>query len=183
MPKKPSKPKKADKAEAEPATEPEPWTCPECDQAHEDDDAKETECIACGHARPAAAAPAEDEEGGRFCSINVGLVTAVEELAGKLTLCTIDVGTSDAVSIVTNATNVAEGSRVVVAAAGAQVTSGGEDITVAKRSVGGRASDGMLCDAPMLGWVGGGAGAAALVPESFAPGDKPPERRPRMDGK
>lgn len=41
----------------------------------------------------------------------------------------------------------------------------------------------MLADAPMLGWTGGGAGAAALVPEAYAPGDRPPEKRPRMDGK
>ena len=85
--------------------------------------------------------------------------------------------------MVTNAANVAEGSRVVVAGVGARVVLDGEETTVAKRSVGGQTSTGMLCDAPMLGWVGGGAGAAALVPESFAPGDKPPERRPRMDGK
>ncbi len=49
--------------------------------------------------------------------------------------------------------------------------------------VGGCVSQGMLCDAPMLGWTGGGAGNAALVPDSFEPGDAPPERRPRMDGK
>jgi len=41
----------------------------------------------------------------------------------------------------------------------------------------------MLADAPMLGWTGGGAGAAALVPAAYAPGDRPPEKRPRMDGK
>lgn len=48
---------------------------------------------------------------------------------------------------------------------------------------GGRASHGMICDSTMLGWVGGGAGAAALLPETFAPGDTPPVSRPRMDGK
>ena len=72
-----------------------------------------------------------------------------------------------------------EGARVVVATVGAVV---GED-KLKQRSVGGVISQGMLCDAPMLGWVGGGAGAAALVPESFSPGDRPPERRPCMDGK
>ena len=57
----------------------------------------------------------------------------------------------------------------------------GESLT--KKTVGGRPSEGVLCDAPMLGWTGGGAGAAALVPEACAPGDRPPEKRPRMDGK
>ena len=64
----------------------------------------------------------------------------------------------------------------------AQVGAAVGDERVAKRSMGGRVSEGMLCDAPMLGWQGGGAGAAALVPPAFAPGDRPPERRPRMDG-
>jgi hypothetical protein len=36
-------------------------------------------------------------------------------------------------------------------------------------TVGGVTSEGMLCDAPMLGWVGGGAGAAALLPDSYNP--------------
>ena len=61
--------------------------------------------------------------------------------------------------------------------ADAIITLGGCD-----KSVGGVVSQGMLCDAPMLGWVGGGAGSAALVPDSFAPGARPPEKRPRMDG-
>jgi tRNA-binding EMAP/Myf-like protein len=59
----------------------------------------------------------------------------------------------------------------------------GEEVEVKEAKVGGCTSQGMLCDAPMLGWTGGGAGNAALVPESFEPGDAPPERRPRMDGK
>lgn len=53
---------------------------------------------------------------------------------------------------------------------------------IKKASVGGVVSEGMLADPPMLGWVGGGAGAAALLPESFNPGDAPPKSRPRMDG-
>ncbi len=60
--------------------------------------------------------------------------------------------------------------------------SGGE-VVVKKASVGGVVSEGMLCDAPMLGWTGGGAGTAALVPDSFALGATPPDKRPRMDGK
>ena len=53
---------------------------------------------------------------------------------------------------------------------------------VKKASVGGVVSEGMCCDGPMLGWVGGGAGTAALLPESFNPGDTPPTSRPRLDG-
>ena len=106
------------------------------------------------------------------------MVKSVEAISDKLKACCIDVGQSE-VTIVTNAGNVAEGSRVVVAMVGAVV----DEMPLQKRNVGGRTSEGMLCDAPMLGWVGGGAGAAALVPESFAPGSRPPERRPRLDGK
>ncbi len=59
----------------------------------------------------------------------------------------------------------------------------GEEVAVKKATVGGAPSEGMLCDAPMLGWVGGGAGNAALVPDTFALGAPPPDKRPRMDGK
>jgi hypothetical protein len=34
----------------------------------------------------------------------------------------------------------------------------------------------------MLGWSGGGSGAA-LLPDSFALGAPPPDARPRTDGK
>ena len=88
-------------------------------------------------------------------------------------------GSSSAeLGIVTNASNVKEGSRVVVATIGTELSDG---TVVQKANVGGCPSEGMLCDAPMLGWTGGGAGAAALVPESFAPGDAPPATRPRLD--
>lgn len=66
----------------------------------------------------------------------------------------------------------------VVATVGATLPDGTE---VKKATVGGVPSHGMLCDAPMLGWLGGGAGAAALVPDTFSPGDPPPTSRPRMD--
>ena len=65
--------------------------------------------------------------------------------------------------------------------ANVKASGGDEDMVVKKASVGGCMSEGMLCDPPMLGWVGGGAGNAALVPVDFAPGDTPPESRPRMD--
>ena len=93
-------------------------------------------------------------------------------------VCSVNIGKSE-VKIVTNAANVEEGTRVVVACVGAIV----QGDALKKKTVGGRASEGMLADAPMLGWTGGGAGAAAIVPEACAPGDRPPEKRPRMDGK
>lgn len=188
MPKKEKAPKaaKGGKKEEEDAAAAEPtsWTCPECEQLHEGDDAAEMECIACGAAKPAQADTSASED-DRYRGIVCGVVNSLEDLEKSLKACTIDVGKGEPVTIVTNASNVVEGSRVVVATVGASVpgSGGDEDVTVAKRSVGGRTSEGMLCDAPMLGWVGGGAGAAALVPESFAPGARPPEKRPRMDGK
>jgi hypothetical protein len=69
--------------------------------------------------------------------------------------------------------------RVVIATVGAELK-GGEKVK--KAAVGGVTSEGMCCDGPMLGWVGGGAGAAALLPETYNPGDAPPTSRPRLDG-
>lgn len=180
MPKKDKASKSAQKKEAAPVAEaaPSAWTCAECGQEHTDEDASAKECVACGHPKPQPEAAAGDDEDDKYKGIKVGLVREVEELDEKLKACTIDIGGAD-VSIVTNAANVAEGSRVVVATVGAVI----QDIEVKKKSVGGRASEGMLCDGPALGWVGGGAGAAAVVPDRYAAGDRPPERRPRMDGK
>eukprot|EP00966_Prymnesium_polylepis_P263381 6083751-Prymnesium_polylepis.1 len=94
----------------------------------------------------------------------VGLVDACEALPGnkakKLFKLSVNIGADEPVTIVTNATNVSAGCRVVVAPVGSKVN--GE--AVKKAAVGGQTSEGMLCDAPMLGWKGGGAGAAALVP-------------------
>lgn len=110
-------------------------------------------------------------------------VLSVEPVAGKdkLSVVVVDAGAGAELKVVTNASNVAEGALVVVAPPGSVLRDGTE---VAKAVVGGVASEGMLCDAPALGWAGGGAGAAALLPANkFAPGDTPPEKRPRMDGK
>ena len=108
----------------------------------------------------------------------VGLVSTAEAVAGKdkLSKLEVDVGAGEPITIVTNASNVQAGSRVVVATVGTELR---DETIVKKASVGGVVSEGMLCDAPMLGWVGGGAGAAAIVPESYNPGDAPPAERPR----
>ena len=39
-------------------------------------------------------------------------------------------------------------------------------------------SEGMLCDARMLGWGSGSVGIAAQVPDSFEPGSAPPTSKP-----
>lgn len=111
----------------------------------------------------------------------VGLITSSEPVAGKdkLRTCTVDVGLEAPVTIVSNAPNAEEGVRTVVAMVGAVLKN---EAVVKKATVGGVVSEGMLCDSPMLGWTGGAAGVAAAVPASFALGDAPPSKRPRMDG-
>jgi tRNA-binding EMAP/Myf-like protein len=52
---------------------------------------------------------------------------------------------------------------------------------IQRTSVGGVMSEGMLCDARMLGWVGGADGIAAQIPESFPLGSAPPDTKPRTD--
>lgn len=42
-------------------------------------------------------------------------------------------------------------------------------------------SEGMFCDARMLGWVGGAEGVAAQIPESVGIGAAPPDTKPRSD--
>ena len=153
------------------------WTCKECEYENE---AGASECEACGEARPqdAAGADAGGDPDDAYFNVVVGVVLEVAPVPNKdkLLALQVDVGGGTTVPIVTNAGNVAEGSRIVVAKVGATIN----ETPVKKANVGGAISEGMLCDAPMLGWVGGGAGAAALVPESFAAGARPPESRPRM---
>ena len=113
-----------------------------------------------------------------------GLVLSCEEVPkkDKLKKLSIDIGADEPVDVVTNAGNVGTrtvGCRVVVATVGAALRDGE---TVKKTAVGGVSSTGMLCDGPMLGWSGGGAGTAVLLPDSFNPGDPCPRSRPRLDG-
>mmetsp|Transcript_8848 Transcript_8848/g.11671 ORF Transcript_8848/g.11671 Transcript_8848/m.11671 type:complete len:151 (+) Transcript_8848:218-670(+) len=143
------------------------WECEECMQ---ENDADEANCIACEQPRPVVVDP-------RYEGIVVGLVVTLNPLKGKLKKLEVDVGEEEPLTIVTNAPNVREDSRVVVAKVGSVVN----DEPVKKASVGGCMSYGMLCDAPMLGWVGGGAGTAALVPDTYEIGSPPPDSRPRMD--
>ncbi|CAE7458707.1 pheT, partial [Symbiodinium microadriaticum] len=149
---KPAKAKAKAGADPDPAAEPDPWICEECGQ---ENPAEETICVACGAPKPAVVDP-------RFDGYVVGLVQTCEPVPGKdkLKKLEVDVGESAPLRIVTNASNVKDGSRVVVAKVGAIV----KDEPLAKTTVGGCPSEGMLCDSTMLGWSGGGAGAAALLP-------------------
>lgn len=156
------------------------WECKECEYA--DNAASSSACEACDAPRPEAAATGGDpsaDSDDPYRNIVVGKVLSVDAVPNydKLRAAVIDVGAGSPLTIVTNATNVAEGQHVVVAKVGATVG----EVQVKKATVGGVASEGMLCDAPMLGWTGGGAGAAALVPpEAFSPGARPPDSRPRL---
>lgn len=104
----------------------------------------------------------------------VGLIVDVESLPGKkLNKCTVDIGAEEPVTIVTNAP-IEAGKRVVVAPVGSIVN--GEPVK--KAQVGGMASEGMLCDAPMV-WGKGSANVPAKVPDEYEPGAAPPAERPR----
>ena len=119
----------------------------------------------------------------------VGIVLSVENktISGKkpLKICSINIGNDDGepITVVTNATNVRDGSRIVVAPIGSCVIDeNGEELTIKKTVVSGTASEGMLCDARMLGWGSANAGIAAQVPELYAPGSCPPTTKPGAGG-
>ena len=108
----------------------------------------------------------------------VGIVESCEEISAKLKKLSVNVGGGEPLTIVTNASNVREGTRTCVALIGTVV----EDVEVKKMSVGGTTSEGMLCDSKMLNWAGGAEGLCVQVPASFSPGDPAPTSKPRLDG-
>ncbi|KAF0684993.1 Aste57867_23022 [Aphanomyces stellatus] len=149
------------------------WVCEECEQ---ENTAEDLECVACEAPRPAAAS--------RFAGYKIARVVSVE-LIPKTKLRAVKVqpdagdDPSTELTIVTNArVDDGESRYIVVATAGSIVTIDGEDIEVKKATVGGRKSEGMVCDSPMLGWKGGAAGAAVFLPNTFTVGDEPPAARP-----
>lgn len=86
------------------------------------------------------------------------------------------------ITVVTAASNVREGSRIVVAPAGTTFMSpDGEEHLITRTAVGGVTSEGMFCDSSMLGWSGGGKGVAAQLPDSFELGASPPSEKPRLE--
>lgn len=116
----------------------------------------------------------------------VGVVLSCEDVSKKgskpMKVLKVDIGSGDedGIPVVTTAPNVRDGSRVVVAPAGSTVVSEeGEEIQLTKSTVGGHPSWGMICDSRMLGWLGGAAGVAVQVDESFPVGVAPPSSKPR----
>lgn len=116
----------------------------------------------------------------------VGVVEGCEPIPNKSNLkkARIDVGSGgDPLTIVTNAPNIREGTRTVVAMVGTEIEGvDGTTVTISKTAVGGVMSEGMVCDSVMLGWSGGAAGICVQIPSSFAPGSAAPSQKPRMDG-
>lgn len=116
--------------------------------------------------------------------IVVAELLAVEAVAGKDKLKKISVrvdAEGATKTIVTNAPNVVVekvGQRLVVALEGAEVP--GLEAVVKRTSVGGVASEGIVCDSRMVGWSGGGAGVAVFLGDDDAEvGASPPAKRPR----
>ena len=164
------------------------YTCPECGsniEAIEDDEETKSPfgtpymCMECGHEATEASL--------KYKNFKVGKVTEVEDKGKLKVFKVIFEEDGEPLQIVTNAKHVDEDQMVVIACEGAIVPAGaeseadgGQGIEVKKASVGGNASSGMLCDAPMLAWTGGAAGVPAKV-EGFdyiELGGVPPMTRP-----
>jgi tRNA-binding EMAP/Myf-like protein len=115
-----------------------------------------------------------------------GVVTSCEPVKNKdnLKVVTVNIGESEEVTIVTNASNIRLDTKTVVATIGTDLEYDGETITIKKTNVGGVQSSGMICDSVMLGWSGGSAGTCVNLqnfPE-FKIGDPAPREKPRGIG-
>jgi tRNA-binding EMAP/Myf-like protein len=141
-------------------------------------------CVQCGEEFDPKEVEELKPEISKFANFCIAKVLKVDELKDGLKKLSVDVGRESPVTIVTSA-KISVGHRVVVALEGAIVPAGkvvGQDpdaVVVKATSVGGVKSHGMLCDSPMLGWVGGAKGVAQVLPDTFVIGDLPPETRPR----
>jgi tRNA-binding EMAP/Myf-like protein len=113
----------------------------------------------------------------------VGLVTFCEPVPGKdnLKQIKVDIG-EETISVVTNATNIQNGSRTVVGTVGTMIEMNGETIEIKKQKINGCESEGIVCDSKMCGWTGGAVGIAVQIPESIAIGSPCPTSKPRGDG-
>ncbi|CAD7972995.1 unnamed protein product [Amoebophrya sp. A120] len=150
-------------------------------------------CLSCGESLPYEEFPWVK----KFANFVVGKVESAEPSGKKLNKLQVRIREEEnddeedkktLLTIVTNDVKVKVGEHVVVAQVGAIVPAGKsvEDggTSVQKASVGGSASEGMLCDSTMLSWVGGAKGVAVrLDPAGFPVGSKPPENRPTGGGK
>ena len=130
-------------------------------------------CNECGEEVAEATIEAKDR------LVLVGQVTEAAAVPNKdkLTRLKVDVGGGKEVTVVTNARYCEVGKRLVVALPGACLA--GLEEPVARATVGGGKSEGMVCDSPMLGWSGGAAGQAVFLTEEYLPGDSPPQTRPK----
>lgn len=108
------------KSGAAPAKEEESpaWECAACEMENEGSD---DTCVACEEPRPIA-----DADEGRYANYKVAKILSVSDVAGKAKLRTVvldfGAGEDKAIKVVTNAPNVSEGARVVVAMVGAKVS-------------------------------------------------------------
>lgn len=151
------------------------WACanPACTYENE---AEDVVCLACEEPKPS---PAENEDDD-YKNFKNGLIVSCEDAPGtKLKRLKVDVNNGAPIDVVTAAAKVEVGHKVVIACVGAVV--GGEVID--KTNVRGFPSCGMVCDSAMLGWSGGGAGAAVVLPDDAVIGEKPPRSRPRGHAK
>jgi tRNA-binding EMAP/Myf-like protein len=148
-------------------------SCVECDDVCIEDDSDC--CLSCGGDLKISTS-SSDLVSSPFV---VGLIVTCEPVVGKdkLKVVTVNIGNNKIITVVTSAPNVAEKLRVVVAVEGASLKDG---TLVKPTNVGGIKSYGILCDNNMLNWSGGGAGNAALVPDTCEIGSSPPETRPRL---
>jgi len=109
----------------------------------------------------------------------VGLVLSCTAVPGKskFTQLSVEVGEQVPLTIVTTFDNVVVGNRVVIAGAGSFIN----EQEVQKSIIGGVSSEGVLCDGALLGWKGGVAGSAAVLPDRFNPGEMAPEEKPKRN--
>ena len=105
-----------------------------------------------------------------------GLVESIEavEGGGKRMLVHVRVGADEVLKVATT-WSVVVGKVVAVATVGSFCG----DVVVSKGAVGGIETNGKLLDAATLGWAGGAAGAAAVLPSRFEAGDPAPDVKPK----
>mmetsp|Transcript_16677 Transcript_16677/g.32485 ORF Transcript_16677/g.32485 Transcript_16677/m.32485 type:complete len:168 (+) Transcript_16677:24-527(+) len=160
--------------------------CPSCEEVKEVDESEDNEgmvyCSECGE--EFTPQPQADPKFANYLVGEVLQVDAIPKSNLKKVLIDVGDGKEGGTQVVTNAKYCDKGWRVVVATVGAVVPAGAdlkEDadaIVVKKSSVQGVKSEGMVCDAPMLGWTGGGKGAIQQLDDTFEIGSAPPAERP-----
>ncbi|GMI23956.1 hypothetical protein TrCOL_g13201 [Triparma columacea] len=119
-----------------------------------------------------------------YTNYAIATCITIEDMKSPLRLTTMDIGSSSHLSIVTNSSLVRSGSKYIIAMSGAIVPAGSsaEDdgvIVVKTTTVGGRKSEGIICDAPMLGWGSTNSGVPVFLTGSeYVNGDTPPSSKP-----